>query len=86
MSSGKVLKMTKEARELFDSFDSNHDGKIEKSELIPLLNKISKIYGLPNPTQSEINEGFKQLDLNQNNLIEFEEFIHFYQELYNQMN
>ena len=86
MSSGKVLKITKEARELFDSFDYNHDGKIDKSEIIPLLKQISKIYGLPNPTQSEINEGFKQLDLNKNNLIEFEEFIHFYQELYNQMN
>ena len=33
MNTGKILNMMKEARELFDSHDSNHDGKIEKKRI-----------------------------------------------------
>ena len=74
-----------EARELFDSYDSNKDGKIEKSELKLILNNISQKLGVPLPTDNDINEGFKQLDRNDNNLIEFDEFIFFYEQVYEQL-
>ena len=82
MSTGEFIKMTKEAREIFDSYDSNNDGKIEKSELKLILNNISKKLGLPLPTDNDINKGFKQLDKNNNNLLEFDEFIVFYKQVY----
>ena len=85
MSTGKFIKMTKEAREIFDSYDSNNDGKIEKSELKLILNNISKKLGLPLPTDNDINKGFKQLDKNNNNLLEFDEFIVFYKQVYDQL-
>ena len=77
--------MIMEARELFDSYDSNKDGKIEKSELKLILNNISQKLGVPLPTDNDINEGFKQLDRNDNNLIEFDEFIFFYEQVYEQL-
>jgi Ca2+-binding EF-hand superfamily protein len=85
MSTGEFIKMTKEAREIFDSYDSNNDGKIEKSELKLILNNISKKLGLPFPTDNDINKGFKQLDKNNNNLLEFDEFIVFYKQVYDQL-
>ncbi len=85
MSTGEFIKMTKEAREIFDSYDSNNDGKIEKSELKLILNNISKKLGLPLPTDNDINKGFKQLDKNNNNLLEFDEFIVFYKQVYDQL-
>ena len=86
MSSGEFIKMTKEAREIFDSYDLNNDGKIEKSELKLILNNISKKLGLPLPTDNDINIGFKQLDKNNNNLLEFDEFFDFYKQVYDQLN
>ena len=86
MSTGEFIKMTKEAREIFDSYDSNNDGKIEKSELKLILNNISKKLGLPLPTDNDINKGFKQLDKNNNNLLEFDEFFDFYKQVYDQLN
>ncbi len=85
MSSNNFLHMIMEARELFDSYDSNKDGKIEKSELKLILNNISQKLGVPLPTDNDINEGFKQLDRNDNNLIEFDEFIFFYEQVYEQL-
>ena len=85
MSSNNFLHMIIEARELFDSYDSNKDGKIEKSELKLILNNISQKLGVPLPTDNDINEGFKQLDRNDNNLIEFDEFIFFYEQVYEQL-
>ena len=85
MSSNNFLHMIIEARELFDSYDSNKDGKIEKSELKLILNNISQKLGVPLPTDNDINEGFKQLDRNDNNLIEFDEFIFFYEQVYDQL-
>jgi Ca2+-binding EF-hand superfamily protein len=86
MSTGEFIKMTKEAREIFDSYDSNNDGKIEKSELKLILNNISQKLGLPLPTDNDINIGFKQLDKNNNNLLEFDEFFDFYKQVYDQLN
>ena len=86
MSSLKFIKITKEAREIFDSYDLNNDGKIEKSELKLILNNISQKLGLPLPTDNDINIGFKQLDKNNNNLLEFDEFFDFYKQVYDQLN
>ena len=80
--SANILKITQSAREIFDSFDSDHDGVINKSELKPLLSKISKQLGVPDPSDKDIEQGFKQLDLNKNDLLEFNEFFHFYKQIY----
>ena len=84
--SSNILKMTQTAREIFDSFDTDHDGLIKKSEVKPLLLKISKQLGLPEPSDKDIEQGFKQLDLNKNDLLEFNEFIPFYKQIYEMLN
>ena len=85
MNTGKILNMMKEARELFDSHDSNHDGKIEKKELKSILRVISQKLGLPYPTDNDFNNGFKELDKNNNDLLEFDEFIIFYKDVYDKI-
>ncbi len=76
------LKMMQTAKAVFDSFDKDGNGRIDKSELKPLLLKISNQLGLPVPSDKDIEEGFKQLDDNNNNSLEFNEFIPFYKEIY----
>lgn len=77
-----ILKITKEARELFDSFDTDNDGAIKRSELRSLIAKISKQMGLPEPSDKDFEIGFKSLDQNKNDLIEFNEFMSFYKQIY----
>ena len=80
--SANILKITQSAREIFDTFDSDHDGVINISELKPLLSQISKQLGVPEPSDKDIEEGFKQLDDNNDNVLQFSEFIPFYKQIY----
>ena len=76
------LKMIQTAKAVFDSFDKNGNGSIDYSELKPLLIKISNQLELPIPSDKDIEEGFKQLDDNNNVRLEFNEFIPFYKQIY----
>ena len=41
---------------------------------------------MPEPSDKDIEAGFKQLDLNKNDLLEFNEFIPFYKQIYEMIN
>ena len=83
--SSHIINIAQTAREIFDSYDKNNDGSISKKEIKPLLEKISKQLNLPIPNDDDIEEGFKQLDNNQNDKLEFEEFFAFYKQIYEQL-
>ena len=76
------LQMMQTAKAVFDSFDKDGNGSIDKSEIKSLLLKISSQLKLPQPSDNDISEGFKQLDDNNNNKLEFDEFIQFYKQIY----
>jgi Ca2+-binding EF-hand superfamily protein len=79
------LHIVQVARQIFDKFDKNKDGSVEKSELKPLLSTISKQLNLPDPTDEDIENGLKELDLNKNGKLEFEEFYPFYKQVYDSL-
>lgn len=83
--SSHIINIAQTAREIFDTYDKNKDGSISKKEIKPLLEKISKQLNLPIPNDDDIEEGFKQLDNNQNDKLEFEEFFAFYKQIYEQL-
>ena len=73
------------AKEVFDLFDTDKSGFIDKKELKPLLDKISKQLGLPSPDDKDIEDGLKQLDMNKDGKLQFNEFLPFYQQVYDQL-
>ena len=73
------------AKDVFNFFDTDKSGFIERNELKPLLNKISKQLNLPLPEEKDIEEGLKQLDLNKDGKLQFSEFLPFYQQVYEQI-
>jgi len=79
------LHIVQVARQIFDKFDKNKDGSVEKSELKPLLSTISKQLNLPDPSDEDIENGLKELDLNKNGKLEFEEFYPFYKQVYDSL-
>ena len=83
--SSHIINIAQTAREIFDTYDKNKDGSISKKEIKPLQKKISKQLNLPIPNDDDIEEGFKQLDNNQNDKLEFEEFFAFYKQIYEQL-
>ena len=73
------------AKDVFNFFDTDKSGFIERCELKPLLNKISKQLNLPFPEEKDIDEGLKQLDLNKDGKLQFSEFLPFYEQVYEQI-
>lgn len=57
-------------REAFNLFDKNGDGSIDKEELRKVLETMEG----ENPTEDELDELFREADLNNNGRISFEEF------------
>ena len=70
------------ARKTFDSYDKNKDGALTVVELKPLLTRIAKLLNLPTPNDNDIDEGMKRLDLNKNQVLDFDEFFLFFKEVY----
>ena len=70
------------ARKTFDAYDKNKDGVLTASELKPLLQRVAKLLNLPPASDEDINDGMKRLDLNDNKALEFDEFYHFFKEVY----
>lgn len=54
---------------LFDKFDSNHDGRLDKNELKDLMKSMDEIM-----SNEDIEEMIKQADWDEDGLINFEEF------------
>ena len=69
----------------FSDADTDKSGYIDKKELKPLLTKISKQLSLPVPDDKDIQDGLKQLDMNQDGKLQFNEFLPFYKQVYEQI-
>ena len=59
----------KELQDIFDQFDKDKDGKISDKELKNAIVSMGQ-----NPTDDEINEMMREVDLNQDGKIDFDEF------------
>ena len=60
----------KDYQDIFDQFDKDKDGKISGKELEKAMISMGQ-----NPTEDEINEMMREVDLNQDGKIDFEEFM-----------
>ena len=60
----------KDFQDIFDQFDKDKDGKISGKELANAMVSMGQ-----NPTDDEINEMMREVDLNQDGLIDFDEFM-----------
>ena len=58
---------------IFDSLDSNNDGFVHRSEIIPTLKKLD--YNLK---EGEIDDLLDKMDIDKDKLISFSEFVNFY--------
>ena len=77
------LKETVEiAKKTFNEYDKNKDGLLSKNELVPLLEKVAVALNLPKPNEKDVEDGIKKLDLNENGVLEFNEFFNFFREIY----
>ena len=73
------------AKKTFAEYDKNKDGTLSKEELVPLLEKVAKLLNLPEPSEKDLDEGIKKLDLNKNGVLEFNEFFKFFREVYQEL-
>ena len=60
----------KELQDIFDQFDKDKDGKISGKELANAMESMGQ-----NPTDEEINEMMREVDLNRDGKIDFDEFM-----------
>ena len=71
---------TAKVRNLFEKYDLNKNGVLDKNEFIKIMIDILKKLGddLPEKKHIEVaEEGFSKFDLNDNSVIEFNEFYEF---------
>ena len=71
---------SKKVRNLFEKYDLNKNGVLDKNEFIKIMVDILKKLGEDLPEKKHIEvaeEGFSKFDLNENNVIEFNEFYEF---------
>ena len=67
-------------RNLFEKYDINKNGVLDKNEFVKIMIDILKNLGEDLPEKKHIEvaeEGFSKFDLNQNSVIEFNEFYEF---------
>ena len=67
-------------RNLFEKYDLNKNGVLDKNEFIKIMIDILKKLGddLPEKKHIEVaEEGFSKFDMNDNSVIEFNEFYEF---------
>ena len=73
------------AKKTFDEYDKNQDGVLSVAEIKPLLERISELLNLPKVNDTDIEAGIKKLDLNENKVLEFNEFFNFFREVYREL-
>ena len=67
-------------RELFERYDLDKNGVLDKKEFVRIMSKILRDLGenLPEKKHIEVaEEGFKRFDFNKNKIMEFNEFFEF---------
>lgn len=60
----------KELREIFDHYDTDKNGVIDRNEFRALLKSLD-----PGFTEDDVLTGLKYLDANENNVVDWEEFV-----------
>ena len=73
------------AKKAFKEYDKNNDGRLSKTELRPLLDRVANLLNLPKASDKNIEEGIKQLDNNKNGFLEFNEFFKFFLQVYQEL-
>ena len=71
---------TNKVRNLFEKYDFNKNGVIDKNEFVTIMTDILKNLGedMPEKKHREVaEEGFIKFDLNKNSVLEFNEFYEF---------
>ncbi|XP_063429143.1 calmodulin-like [Mytilus trossulus] len=72
--SGEISEEQKQdIKDWFDRFDTDKDGKLSKEEITQLLRVVGN-----NPTDDDITQIFKEVDLDDSGLIDLEEFQTYY--------
>jgi Ca2+-binding EF-hand superfamily protein len=64
-----------ELREIFEHFDKDHNGVIDRQEFAELLAALSA--GM---SKAEADVGFREVDTNKNGVIEFREFVRWWRD------
>ena len=81
----KVLKDQKvfntKIKTIFNKYDKNKNGTIEKKELETLMTETSKEFKTTPPTKEVVDMYMKLVDKNKNGKIEFNEFSSFMKEI-----
>lgn len=63
------------ARKLFQKYDTDRSGYLERNELSPIIKDSYRLLGKQvNPTQEEIDEYMRMMDISGDNLVSIEEF------------
>ena len=65
------------AKEAFDAADKNHNGTIDKKELELCMKEVAQGLGMSPPNQNAVEKEFRNLDLDKNGTIDFNEFKKF---------
>jgi len=74
--------LTRQARILFEKYDSNGNNFIEINELKNLLDDTSKEIGIPFPSDEDVVKVMIDTDSNHDKKLGLEEFIKLYKILY----
>ena len=64
---------TEELRDNFNHFDSNNDGKIDRSEFKALMQALDAF-----ESEQEVELGFGAIDVDGSGLVEFDEFARWF--------
>lgn len=66
---------------MFQNFDTDRSGFIDKEEFRALLRAVAGVFELVEPTQSDVDIFFRDSDKNHDNKLDFEEFSRFVGEM-----
>ena len=64
-------------KELFEEFDADGSGQIDKKELYTLLIAVSEQFDIDPPSQEDVELVLSNLDENSDNLLDYKEMRHF---------
>ena len=73
----ETIAVGKEAMRLFLTYDTNGDGVMDKDEFSIFYTDMLKEFGIPPPSEEDIETAIKVLDKDKNNEVSFEVFISF---------
>ena len=67
-------KLTAETQRLFDKYDVEKHGTINGKELKAMLDEVSDLLGIPQPTEAEAEAVLEQFDINHDHRLNVDEF------------